>query len=417
MTKQTNHHAEPAGYTWVSLQGSHKRLLLADRDADQYEAAVFEAKWAAKKGVPGAPSEPSAAPAPSAELPTPDQLQDPVAPPVAQASGEEAKSLPLTRYRVVHDLDRQRDRILAESALRTPDMDVQKRQEGIARKLGELGPDRRVALPTDEGEALEEMRAIFPNCAGPLDLVSDILALTRASGQPLRIPPMLLLGPPGVGKTYFSQRLAEILGAPFRRLSMDQMSGTGHLMGSDAYWSNSRYGVLFEMLCLGEVANPIILLDEVDKASNESAVRGYDTLAQLHSVLEPETSRRACDQSTGVEFDASLVTYIATANSIRGIEPSILSRFEVFEIALPEREAALAVARSVWSRLVQALNLVGKLTMSNRALCVAAHLSPRLMTRLLTRAAGAAVAANASEVTEEQMLRLFGLVEDRQLTH
>jgi ATP-dependent Lon protease len=84
---------------------------------------------------------------------------------------------------------------------------------------------------------------------------------------------MLLLGPPGVGKTYFSHRVAQLLGAPHAAIALDQPTAGSQLRGSDKYWGNSSSGLLFNLICLGECANPVIVLDELDK-SGVSGNRG-----------------------------------------------------------------------------------------------------------------------------------------------
>ena len=67
---------------------------------------------------------------------------------------------------------------------------------------------------------------------------------------------------------------------------------------------------------MGECANPVILLDELDKSTFDGGSDRLDPLSQLHAVLEPETSHQTLDVSVNIEFDASLVTYIATANKV-----------------------------------------------------------------------------------------------------
>lgn len=279
------------------------------------------------------------------------------------------------------------------------DKDVNDRLDRLLTTLIERGPDRRVATPPlgwrDELEALE---ATVPNFRAPIRVLRNALVLAEATGRPARIPPMLLLGPPGVGKTYFSHRVAELLGAPHASLSFDQPSAGAQLRGSDKYWSNSEPGLLFNQICLGEVANPVFLLDELDKSVSGS--RNSDPLAQLHGALEPETARRIRDVSVDIEFDASLVTYIATANTVYGIGLPILSRMEVLSIELPGRDESVDIARAITTQLLQRLGLVDELAFERRSLYVLAHLSPRLMTRAAEQTVAAAIAAGKKQVGE-----------------
>ncbi len=305
----------------------------------------------------------------------------------------------------------------AEMRMRTPDADVRNRMAEVLKQLSRLGSRRRIARSVCWKDDMAEMRTTFPNFSAPLDMVANTLALSERTGQPLRIPPMLLLGPPGVGKTFFSHRLAAMLLTTHRRIALDQPSAGSQLFGSDSFWGNTQSGILFDLLCMGQFANPLILLDEVDKAARRPADGAADPLSQLHSALERETASKSRDMSTDVEFDASMVTYIGTANSLTGIEPPIISRFEVFHIASPDLRASVDIARAVVDEHLRTLGLLGKLRVEHTALCVLAHLTPRLMHRAIAKAVAASVASDSHMVTEEQLMALCGLAESAAVRH
>jgi ATP-dependent Lon protease len=227
---------------------------------------------------------------------------------------------------------------------------------------------------------------------------------------------MLLLGPPGLGKTHFSQQVAELLGVPHAALSYDQPSAGNSLSGTDSHWSNSSTGLLFELVCQGEHANPVLLLDEIDKATVDSAKAERSPLGELHGALEPVTARRIKDQSLGIQFDASLVTYIATANSIGGIEPSVLSRFEIFVIQPPEPREAVETARRVAASVLQRMGLEDRLRLDAKCHLVLAHLSARQMGRTVEKAAATAIAEKRDVIGEDDLWPELGLGSDS-LTH
>ncbi len=218
------------------------------------------------------------------------------------------------------------------AALRSADADVNERVAKLRKRLIEKGPDRRIAQPAAWRESMAELEAALPHFREPIRLLRNSLALADATRRPLRIPPMLLLGPPGIGKTYFTHRVAALMGAPHASIAFDQPTAGSTLRGSDSYWGNSSTGLLFNLLCMGECANPVVLLDEVDKSFSATSHAGIDPLAQLHGALEPQTSRKTVDISVDIVFDASLVTYIATANSLRGLTVPLVSRLEIFSI-------------------------------------------------------------------------------------
>ena len=293
-------------------------------------------------------------------------------------------------------------------SLRSVDKDVRQRQVDIRKRLIQAGPDRRIARPVAWRAAIAELEAALPNFHEPICLLRNALALAELTLGPVRVPPMLLLGPPGVGKTLFSHRVAALIGASYGAIAFDQPSAGANLRGSEKFWGNTESGMLFNLICLGDFANPVILLDEIDKSCRGLGSREVDPLAQLHSALEPQTARRTVDASTEVEFDASLVTYIATANSLRGLTMPILSRMEVLCIDPPSPSEAVEIARALVAQVLGRIGLEDRLRFDRKCLYVLAHLSPRLMLRLVEKAVAAAVEGGQTQVREADVWELLG---------
>jgi hypothetical protein len=179
-----------------------------------------------------------------------------------------------------------------KSAERSADMDVNQRRRRIVEKLLELGPDRRIAMPANWRAAVDDLEEALPNFAEPVRALRHSLALAEATQTAPRVAPQLLLGPPGVGKTFYSHRVAELFGSTHASVQFDQPSAGAQLRGSDKYWANSEPGILFNLIGLGEFANPVVLLDEMDKSCAGTTSRELDPLAQLHGALERETAQR-----------------------------------------------------------------------------------------------------------------------------
>jgi ATP-dependent Lon protease len=147
-----------------------------------------------------------------------------------------------------------------------------------------------------------------------------------------------------VGKTHFTLELARVMGRPVHRHSLDVSHTGSSLMGSARNWGNTQVGLVFDVVCLGDRADPLILLDELDKARRTDR---DDPIAPLHSLLEPLTSKKVTDISAGIEFDASHIFWVATANDLHQIPAPIRSRFRVFHISVPSAEQAIALAQAV----------------------------------------------------------------------
>lgn len=305
-------------------------------------------------------------------------------------------------YRVLRIADIERHLHTRQDAYRQLDRDRVESRVRLCDHLIEKGPDRQIASNPQWRAELVELERTMPNFCGPIALLRSALVLAEETGRAVRVPPMLLLGPPGLGKTYFSRRLAEVLGASLSVLAFDQPSAGVGLRGNDKAWASAESGMLFNLICLGDYANPVILLDEVDKGGKYGN-SGMDPVSQLLGALEPETARRTTDSAVDVTFDASLVTYIATANSTLGLSAPLLSRFEVFAIEPCRPMDAVPLAGEVVRRVMQRLGLEGRVSLDRRALILLAHMTPRSMTRAVERAATVALENKTSRIGEDDL--------------
>jgi ATP-dependent Lon protease len=125
------------------------------------------------------------------------------------------------------------------------------------------------------------------------------------------------------------------------------------LSGSSSQWKGSRPGKVFETLVDGQYANPVMVVDEIDKAGGEHA---YDPLGALYSLLEHDTAESFTDEFAEVAIDASQVIWVATANDARGIPEPILNRMNVYEVQAPDRDAARHIAAKLYAAIRAAHN-------------------------------------------------------------
>ena len=214
-------------------------------------------------------------------------------------------------------------------------------------RMLEKGPERFQVKPAGL-PAMDHLYGEMPNFTDVLDDVRRQLALCSDSRDALEITPMLLLGPPGIGKTHFAREIAQLLGTGLGFISMSSLTAGWVLSGASSQWKGARPGKVFETLVDGSYANPVMVVDEIDKARGEHA---YDPLGALYSLLEYDTARAFIDEFAEVPIDASQLIWVATANDERSIPEPILNRMNVFEVHAPDPAAARAIALRLYERL------------------------------------------------------------------
>ncbi|HRH16675.1 MAG TPA: AAA family ATPase [Aquabacterium sp.] len=253
-------------------------------------------------------------------------------------------------------------------------------------RMLEKGPDRFQVKPSGL-PAMEHLYEELPNFHDVLHDLKRQLALCTDSQDALEITPMLLLGPPGVGKTHFAREMAQLLGTGMGFISMSSMTAGWVLSGASSQWKGARPGKVFETLVDGQYANPVMVVDEIDKAGGEHA---YDPLGSLYSLLEHDTAHGFIDEFAEVPIDASQVIWVATANDARSIPDPILNRVNVFEIEMPDEEASRKIASKLY-RSIRADHAWGQRfapELEDSVLSALSGLAPREMRRALMVAFG-----------------------------
>lgn len=242
----------------------------------------------------------------------------------------------------------------------------------------------------------------LPNFHEVLDDIKKQLALCTSSNDALEIQPMLLLGDPGIGKTHFGRRIADLLSTGFGFVSMSSMTAGWVLSGSSSQWKNAKPGKVFETLLHGRYANPVMIVDEIDKAGGDHQ---YDPLGSLYTLLEYDTARAFIDEFVDIPVDASGVTWIATANDASRIPDPILNRMNVYEIETPDHAGAMRIAASIYAEIRNAHEW-GKQFPPELKPAVLERLAgyaPREMRRTLLAAFGNAKLAEHDEILHEDI--------------
>ena len=305
--------------------------------------------------------------------------------------------LPVAQIRSVystHDVERKLAKL--------PEKEYENLRSTYQRML-ERGPERFQVKPS----GIPSMTSLYdqlPNFTDVLDDVKRHVALAQDSRDGLEVTPMLLLGQPGIGKTHFAKKLAELLGTGMNLVPMSSMTAGWLLSGSSSQWKGAKPGKVFEALVDGQYANPVIVVDEIDKASADAQ---YDPLGALYSLLEHDTAQHFVDEFAEVPIDASQVIWITTANNERAIPEPIRNRMNVYEIEPPSPDAARKIAAHLYR------NILGEHDWGQRfdpepsddVLDQLACLAPREMRRALVTAFGNARLDNRYRVEPDDLPR------------
>lgn len=194
----------------------------------------------------------------------------------------------------------------------------------------------------------DQLEDELPNFGEVLEDLRKQLALCLETEDPLELTPMLLLGDPGIGKTHFARRLSQLLGTGYGFVSMSSLTAGWILSGASSQWKNSRSGKVFDTLVNGDYANPVMVVDEIDKASTDGQ---YDPLGALYSLLEQDTAREFVDEFAEVPIDCSDLVWVATANDASRIPDPILNRMNVYEIPAPDAQGARRIAQRLYREI------------------------------------------------------------------
>lgn len=215
-----------------------------------------------------------------------------------------------------------------------PDFVAEKHNRKFAVLEGRLPLLMGVGLDTLREDLSDE----FPWMHDVIDKIVNAVALRMRGSMPwFTLPPILLLGPPGTGKTRFVRRLAQRAGIPLTRIQAAGRGGAVELLGHSPTYRDAHPSAPVSAMAKHGCANPMLLVDEVDKFG--SSDYNGDPRNGLVAMLERETARAFQDDNLRAEVDISQISFVLTANSVDSLNAPLMDRLTVYRIDPPDEKA------------------------------------------------------------------------------
>jgi ATP-dependent Lon protease len=197
---------------------------------------------------------------------------------------------------------------------------------------------------------IEQLYQDFPHFKEVIEHIENHCVLQNQGNGAFYVPPLLLAGGPGIGKTFFCHMISELVDTPMHVFNMESMTGNFAMTGLSEAWGNAAPGMIFNVIVNKHRINPIFIFDELDKAKGDERFSPTNSLLPL---LERYTAKSFKDECIQIELDASHSIWVATANTLETLSAPLKSRFDIYNVPNPNWHQRRNLIQGIYHSLLQ----------------------------------------------------------------
>jgi ATP-dependent Lon protease len=222
-------------------------------------------------------------------------------------------------------------------------------KDDFSNKYNNISPFKE-NLHISDFSIFDSLKSQFPNFSQVIDYYIGSFFFSQSKKSYSTPKPILLLGDPGLGKTFFSKKFAQLLNTSYHILDSNSIGGSWVLLGANKTFKDAGPGIFFDTMHKSKTVSPVFIFDEIDKISYEKT---HNINSALHQILEKENSKQIYEEFCDCYLDLSNIIFILTANDISSIPQSLLSRMEVFNISKPDSDNMLIIIQNIYKELTK----------------------------------------------------------------
>lgn len=231
---------------------------------------------------------------------------------------------------------------------------------------------KKTILTSREEKLILKLKETMPNFSSVIDYILSQLKLNSLNKNKMFFKPILILGNPGIGKTYLVNEIAKILNMKSEFVDYGSLQNNFQIKGNHSSYADSKQGLLTDMYLYNKSINSFLILDEIDKNNDKN----NEVDSVLYQLTEEINAKQFKDEFLEINLDLTGLIVVATANDISKLNDAILSRFQVFEVNKLNEEDTKRLAKKIYLDIIKEYEFFNK-NLKEEILDKLAKLTPR----------------------------------------